>query len=126
MSSAVVTFPEGVRGSASNPARVTGVSPKSVGSLTNWPAFKAISPVRAQQADPQPATTKPAETTQEHKMKKQIKFVKASSDGKFAAGTTHDLESEIAQPYITAGDAAEPIIADRVIALETERADHRR
>lgn len=44
-----LVFPDGVRGSASNPARVTGVA-FSVGSLTNKPAFKNILPVRAKQA----------------------------------------------------------------------------
>ena len=45
----VVTFPEGVRGSRSNPARITGVA-FSVGSLTNKPAFKNILPVRAKES----------------------------------------------------------------------------
>lgn len=116
----VLVFPEGVRGSASNPARVTGVSPKSVGSLTNWPAFKAISPVRASQADPQPAT-KPAEQQPKQKEPMKIKFVKASSCGKYAAGTEHDMTPELAQPFVLAGEAAAPAIADRVIQLEAER-----
>lgn len=38
-------FPKGVRGSVTNPARVTGVA-FSVGSLTNKPAFRNILPVR--------------------------------------------------------------------------------
>lgn len=50
----VLVFPDGVRGSASNPAQVTGVSPKSVGSLTNWPAFKAIMPVKAKESKTEP------------------------------------------------------------------------
>ena len=116
----ILVFPEGVRGSQSNPASVTGVSPKSVGSLTNWPAFKEISPVKASQADPQPAM-KPAEQQQNiHIMK--IKFIKASSCGKYAAGTMHDLDVAVAQPFLSAGEAATPEIADRVITLEAERA----
>lgn len=41
-------FPDGARGSASNPAEVIGVA-FSVGSLTNKPAFKNILPVRARE-----------------------------------------------------------------------------
>lgn len=119
----VLVFPEGVRGSASNPAKVTGISPKSVGSLTNWPAFKAILPVKASQAEPQPGTTKPAEQTREpqNKMKTEIKFVKASSDGKFAVGTVTSLEMEAAAPYVTAGEAAAPLIADQIIKYLAEQ-----
>lgn len=43
-------FPDGARGSVSNPARITGVD-FVVGTLTNKPAFRAISPVRARQQD---------------------------------------------------------------------------
>jgi hypothetical protein len=46
----VYTFPEGVRGSASNPARITGID-FCVGTLTNKPAFRAMPPVKAKQAD---------------------------------------------------------------------------
>lgn len=45
------TFPEGVRGSAANPARITGVA-FCVGTLTNKPAFKAINPVMAKDLVP--------------------------------------------------------------------------
>lgn len=44
------TFPEGVKGSESNPARITGVS-FVMGALTNRPAFKAMPPVKAKKAD---------------------------------------------------------------------------
>lgn len=44
-----IFFPEGVRGSETNPAEVKAVSNKSVGSLTNWPAFKTILPVTAKE-----------------------------------------------------------------------------
>ena len=42
----VWTFPNGVRGSSSNPARVTGVA-FCVGTLTNNPAFHEMPPVKA-------------------------------------------------------------------------------
>lgn len=45
-----LVFPKGARGSASNPASVTGVA-FSVGSLTNKPAFRNISPVRAKEGE---------------------------------------------------------------------------
>lgn len=45
-----LVFPDGVRGSASNPARVTGVA-FSIGSLTNKPAFRNILPVRAKEGE---------------------------------------------------------------------------
>jgi len=118
----VLVFPEGVRGSASNPARVTGISNKSVGSLTNWPAFKAILPVKASQVEPQPGTTKPADNNGNNtNMKTEIKFVKASSDGKYAAGIVASLESDIAAPYVQAGEAAAPQLADVVIRMQAER-----
>jgi hypothetical protein len=41
----VMVFPEGVRGSRSNPAEITGVD-FCVGTLTNKPAFHAMSPVK--------------------------------------------------------------------------------
>lgn len=44
------TFPDFVRGSASNPARITGVG-FCVGALTNKPAFRAMPPVKAKLAE---------------------------------------------------------------------------
>lgn len=43
------TFPNGVRGSASNPARLVGVG-FTIGALTNKPAFHAMPPVKAADA----------------------------------------------------------------------------
>lgn len=45
----VLQFPEGVRGSRSNPAQITGVD-FCVGTLTNKPAFHSMSPVRSREA----------------------------------------------------------------------------
>jgi hypothetical protein len=45
----VLMFPEGVRGSRSNPAQITGVD-FCVGTLTNKPAFHSMSPVKASDA----------------------------------------------------------------------------
>ena len=45
----VLLFPEGVRGSRSNPAQITGVD-FCVGTLTNKPAFHAMSPVKAKES----------------------------------------------------------------------------
>lgn len=42
----VLMFPEGARGSRSNPAKITGVD-FCVGTLTNKPAFREMSPVKA-------------------------------------------------------------------------------
>jgi hypothetical protein len=44
------TFPDGVKGSESNPARIVGVS-FVMGALTNRPAFRAMPPVKAKKAD---------------------------------------------------------------------------
>ena len=46
--SGVLVFPEGVRGSRSNPARITGVD-FCVGTLTNKPAFHSMNPVKARE-----------------------------------------------------------------------------
>lgn len=46
----VMVFPEGVRGSRSNPAEITGVD-FCVGTLTNKPAFHAMSPVKGSEAE---------------------------------------------------------------------------
>ena len=43
-------FPDGVRGSETNPAHITGVA-KAIGTLTNKPAFHDIAPVRAKDFD---------------------------------------------------------------------------
>ena len=45
------TFPDGVRGSASNPARIVAVN-FVTGALTNKPAFKNMPPVKAKHVDP--------------------------------------------------------------------------
>ena len=42
-------FPDGVRGSLSNPALVTAPDIQSVGSLTNWNAFRTMLPVAARE-----------------------------------------------------------------------------
>lgn len=47
----VFRFKTGARGSPTNPARVTSLDAQSVGSLTNWPAFKDILPVNARGQD---------------------------------------------------------------------------
>jgi hypothetical protein len=44
-------FPAGVRGSESNPAEVTRLDTQSVGSLTNWNAFKEILPIAAREPE---------------------------------------------------------------------------
>lgn len=44
-------FPEGLRGSEKNPAKIVGIGRKSGGSLTNWPAFKDILPLTAKEPD---------------------------------------------------------------------------
>lgn len=54
----ILEFPEGVRGSESNPARFVGISEKSVGSLTNWPAFKNILHVTAKEPEKKPTAKK--------------------------------------------------------------------
>ena len=46
------TFPDGVRGSASNPARLVAVN-FVTGALTNKPAFKAMPNVKARHVDPE-------------------------------------------------------------------------
>lgn len=55
----MLKFPEGVRGSKTNPANVTGVGDFSIGSLTNRPAFRNIAPVKA--SEPKPKENEPAE-----------------------------------------------------------------
>jgi hypothetical protein len=47
-------FPDGIKGSASNPARMIGVN-FEVGALTNCPAFKEMPPVKASAAKTTPA-----------------------------------------------------------------------
>ena len=64
----VLYFPEGARGSVTNPARVTGIAP-CVGTLTNKPAFKAIAPVRAKEGGTGTLTS--AEVMEELKAKRQ-------------------------------------------------------
>lgn len=42
-------FPKGARGSVSNPAEILAPDVQSVGSLTNWPAFRDILPIAARE-----------------------------------------------------------------------------
>lgn len=114
-----VQFPEGVRGSESNPARVTGVSPRSVGSLTNWPAFKNILPVRAKQA-PQPGETNAGNEQRNKRNKVKMKFIQAR--GEHAVGAVVDLEAD--HEYVLDGSALPVKAADRVLASEQARIDH--
>lgn len=45
-------FPDGARGSSSNPAHVTAPDVQSVGSLTNWNAFRDMLPIAARENRP--------------------------------------------------------------------------
>lgn len=56
------TFPDGVRGSESNPARLVEVN-FVVGALTNRPAFRAMPPVKAKQAEAAGDTVKAVGTS---------------------------------------------------------------
>jgi hypothetical protein len=96
-----LSFPEGVRGSRSNPARVTGVN-FSVGSLTNVPAFTNILPVRAKQADPLPVKQPTADNNNNEPMTK-LKFIKAR--GSWTAGQVAEVPAADAVAAITSGDA---------------------
>lgn len=80
----VWVFPEGVRGSESNPARVTRLDAQSVGSLTNWNAFKEILPIAARQPNMQAgaplgnknaAGPRGATTRQKHVVKIPLKVI---------------------------------------------------
>lgn len=85
-------FPDGARGSASNPARITGVA-FSVGSLTNKPAFKNILPVRAKQA----GTVTAAGTSEGAKKgweDRRAGAMRASDDANLATHKTHKWDTE--------------------------------
>lgn len=71
----ILEFPDGVRGSVSNPARVTGTA-FVVGTLTNKPAFRAIAPVKAKEADAVKAagTSEGAKRGWEHRERQRISF----------------------------------------------------
>ncbi len=92
-------FPDGARGSETNPAHVTRIDAQSVGSLTNWPAFREILPIAARQADPQPANNPNAET----KVIMKVKLIKAR--GNHAAGALVELADAEAVQAIASGDA---------------------
>lgn len=63
----VLQFPEGVRGSRSNPAQITGVD-FCVGTLTNRPAFHSMSPVRSREAVMASGTSEGAKEGWQHRM----------------------------------------------------------
>lgn len=91
-------FPDGVRGSQANPARIIGVSEKSVGSLTNWPAFKDILPVTATEPNAEASGTsegavKAAETRKSSGSSQAIKETmkaNSASDKAFSSGLEAD------------------------------------
>jgi hypothetical protein len=104
-----------VKGSESNPANITGVSHKSVGSLTNWPAFKNILPVRAKQAEPQPETTNAGQITG---LKMRVKLLKAR--GSNTAGTYLELEDNDAVKAVASGEAMPEHAAQAIEARDAE------
>ena len=65
------TFPDGVRGSEGNPARLVGVN-FVVGALTNRPAFRQMPPVRARQAEVEQKDTVKAAGTHDSVVKSWI------------------------------------------------------
>lgn len=112
----MLDFPDGARGSRSNPARITAVN-FSVGSLTNKPAFRNILPVRAKQAaSPQPVVNKSGTNQQQKGKTMKVMFVKAR--GTHKAGDTVDLEHD--DPAVLEGDAMHPVSAKLV--LDNQRA----
>jgi len=115
----VLFFPEGVRGSESNPAQVTGVA-FSIGSLTNKPAFRNILPVRAKQADPAACNTN--QNAENRTMK--IKLTKAR--GTNAAGAVLDLPEVEAAKAINEGDALDVRAAEAIEASANAKAEVRK
>jgi hypothetical protein len=113
-----LSFPDGIRGSASNPAHVTGVSHKSVGSLTNWPAFKNILPVRAKQADTQPGDNDGSNINNKG-LTMKVKLLKAR--GSHAAGAVADLQDKEAVEAIAAKDAMAFETWEEMETMRTER-----
>ena len=114
----VWTFPDGVRGSESNPADVTTVDIQSVGSLTNWNAFKEILPIAARQAEPQPGTQQQHAET---KVKMKVKLIKAR--GNQAAGTVVELADAEAVSAIASGEAITESEANAIAAREAREAE---
>jgi hypothetical protein len=97
-------FPDGARGSKTNPCRIIGFS-KVIGGLTNKPAIKDILPIAAEEAA-RGRTAAPNKTKQGAKMdKKSVYFIKKPTKGGYAEGATVEMESAVADGYITSGEA---------------------
>lgn len=82
------TFPEGVRGSESNPARIIALN-FVTGALTNKPAFHNMPPVKARKADGQTDNAIDMET------------IRKAFDGDTEAQDTLKATIEVAWPFLT-------------------------
>jgi hypothetical protein len=91
-----LVFPDGVRGSRSNPARITGTD-FVVGTLTNKPAFHAMSPVKSREAVMASGTSEGAKKGWEHRERASLFSSHAEELSKIAnrTGLAEDhLEAE--------------------------------
>ena len=99
-------FPDGVRGSAQNPARITGVA-FCVGTLTNKPAFKAINPVMAK--DTTTSADKDTNKDKDTSADKDTNKDKSTGVNKVTGEDANDLSTtppEPAPPQAETGDLA--------------------
>lgn len=93
-------FPDGIRGSESNPAKITGIGRKSVGSLTNWPAFKDILPITAKEPTREPAT-KAADAEENAKKTKHADKAKEAATSAYHSMNHAELEPKAAKEHAT-------------------------
>lgn len=92
----VLQFPEGVRGSRSNPAQITGVD-FCVGTLTNKPAFHSMSPVRSREAVMASGTSEGAKKGWEEKHKLHLHMSdrnSATAAAYTASAQAHEASAE--------------------------------
>jgi len=120
----VLIFPEGVRGSRSNPAKITGVD-FCVGTLTNRPAFHSMNPVRAKEGEKLTASnTADASAVQAHCGKTLLQEVPDATAAETALyekmvhdGGSHDVAvEEIRKQRKLVSSASEPITPETIYA----------
>jgi len=119
-------FPDGVRGSRSNPAQITGVD-FCVGTLTNRPAFIEMKPVKAREADA--VTAEPEESaTITHTLKVDNKVAAKKLESPFNTVLAREADADAILDKIVARNKPKPVTVDQLNAKfgQTKTGDTRK
>jgi hypothetical protein len=119
-------FPEGVRGSRSNPAQITGVD-FCVGTLTNKPAFIEMKPVKARESDAVTAESEESATIT-HTLKVDNKVAAKKLESPFNTVLAREADADAILDKIVARNKPKPVTVDQLNAKfgQTKTGDTRK